>query len=82
MQVEALYAQLGLRTPLTRFAATGAAVFGVLYLVQPTLMFQDGKMRPWSVTTSGSSKDPSVTPTPFSIGVASVVGGAIAAIFV
>lgn len=79
MQVEALYAQLGLRTPLTRFAATGAAVYGLLYLAKPSLMFENGKERPWSFLSSGKS---SVTPTPFSIGVAAVTGGAIAALFV
>lgn len=81
MQVEALYRQLGLNTPLTRFAATGAATYGVLWLVKPKLMFQDGKVRPWSFLAD-PNLNPNITPTPFSIGVASAVGGAIAALFV
>jgi len=81
MQVEALYRQLGLNTPLTRFAATGAATYGILYLLKPSLMFQDGKERPWSFLAN-PNLNPNIKPTPFSIGVASVVGGGIAALFV
>lgn len=81
MQVEALYDQLGLRTPLTRFAATGAAVYGLLWLAKPSLMFQDGHVRPWSFLAN-PNLNPNIKPTPFSIGVAAVTGGAIAAIFV
>lgn len=81
MEIENLFASVGLRTPVMRFAGVGAATAGVLYLVQPSSMFNaDGTMKCWSVTAPTGTPASQCTTVPLWLAAAGL--GAAAALFV
>ena len=81
MEIENLFASVGLRTPVMRFAGVAGATAGVLYLVKPNSMFNaDGTMKCWSVTAPDGTPAGQCTTVPLWRAAAGL--GVTAALFV
>jgi len=60
--IEGFFRALNLNTPVMRSLFVAGVATGALHLIKPSLMFQDGRARPWEPLTSAEEAQ-AVAPT-------------------